>query len=227
MSASGKPPEELVCGIPKTFIEQALLLIRDNYRKADEACFFLEERAGINNIQAIPNVRDATSHIVTLLDNTSLTEEQRQVQLGNAEEHLRRAIIEPYEIAIDSFSRDFWPLYIQYKEILLPVQARHPILSSAPNQVSVDARLKEIQTLTVKGRAGKGKNLWDPAWEEGVSAFIDAFDKLYSLRAEIEGHWNNYEQIARDRNSIKLSIWGIVTGLVTFLIGILVGHYWK
>lgn len=216
-----QPHGELVCGIPKEFVEKALYLIRDNYRKADEACFFLEERAGINNIQAITNVRDATSHIVTLLNKPDLSNEQREVQLGNAEEHLRRAIIEPYEIAIDSLTKDFYPLYLQYRERLLPVKARHTVLGSAPNSISIDARLREIQQLTVKGREGKGKNLWDPAWEEGISAFIDAFDKLFELKAELETHWYNYEQIGRDRRQIWLAAWGIIATLTTFILGIL------
>ena len=217
-----QPPQkpELVCGINREIVEKALSLIRDNYRRADEACFFLEERAGINNVQAITNMRDAISHLVTLL-NPNLSDKKRQEQLGNAEEHLRRAIIEPYEIAIDSRIKEFYGIYIRYRERLLPIKARHTILSDAPNGISIEARMREIHRLTTKGRAGKGKNLWDAAWEDGVTSFIDAFDILSELKSELETHWHNYEQIGRDRRQRWLAIWGILATIATFVLGVL------
>lgn len=221
MSEPAQNTEDYICGIRKEIVEKALILIRDNYRKADESCFFLEERAGINNVQAISNMRDAISHLVTLLD-PNIDEVKREHQLANAEEHLRRAIIEPYEIAIDNLLVEFYKIYVPYKEELLPVKDRHPVLNSAPNHISVNARLKEFHDLTTKGRSGKGKNLWDTAWEEGVLGFVDAFEKLSALKADIETHWYSFQQIRRDRKTTALTIWGIVATIITFILGAII-----
>jgi hypothetical protein len=80
---------ELIC--------RFLSLVRDNYAKADKASYFLERRAGVSNACAITNLRDVLSHLATLLDPTT-PPDKRADQLSNGEEHLRRAIIEPYEM---------------------------------------------------------------------------------------------------------------------------------
>jgi len=211
-------PYAQICGVDQNLIEQFLLLIRDNYGAADKATFFLEQRTGIVNVQGIANVRDVLSHLVTLLNPTT-EPEKRVAQLANAEEHLRRAIIEPYEIAVNELLIKFNELYFRYKRDLLPIKDRHLTLQSAPNAVSVDASLKKIAALYASGRSGKGKNIWSAEWEVGVKSFIDAYEALAALYAELEGHWNNYVQIRRDRKSTLLAAWGIIATIITFILG--------
>ena len=76
--------EPLVCGISKELTERFLLMIRDAYPKAELATCFLEERAGINNVPHMANVRDVLSHLATFLDR-SKTE-------GGADRVCRRAL---------------------------------------------------------------------------------------------------------------------------------------
>lgn len=216
----GNQDLDKVCGVSRIQIEQFLTLIRDNYKKADKATFFLEQRTGVVNLQGITNVRDVLSHLVTLL-NPDTPEDKRHEQLGNAEEHLRRAIIEPYEIALNELTVKFELLYKNYKTRVLPIQAKHTTLQNAPNAVSVEATLEEIRDHTSQGRAGKAKNLWDPEWEQGVANFIDAYDKLFKLYTNLEGHWNNYEQIRRDRKSTWLHISAISIGVIGIVIALL------
>jgi hypothetical protein len=159
MPESGQSSQDLICGVERKLVESFLTLIRDNYREADKATFFLEQRTGIVNVQGIANVRDVLSHLVTLL-NPDTPPEKKAEQLANAEEHLRRAIIEPYELALNDLLIKFNELYFNYKERLLPVKDRHLLLQSAPNDVSIEATLKEVGELYVLGRSGKGKNFW-------------------------------------------------------------------
>jgi hypothetical protein len=72
--------DELICGVNKALIEKFLILIRENYRKADKATFFLELRAGVSNVPGIANSRDVLSHLATALD-PNLSDEERQEQL--------------------------------------------------------------------------------------------------------------------------------------------------
>lgn len=200
-AATGQDEPRLICGIEEAVVEDFLLLIRDNYNRADKAMFFLEQRSGILNLQAITNVRDVLSHLATML-NPKLSEEQRWEQLGNVEEHLRRAIIEPYEIALSDSMEKFGTVHAEYKRLVLPIKDQHPALQHAPNAVSIQASLRQIGDLAAKGRTGKGKNLWNQEWEEGVTSFVEAFDKLAAVHIELEGYLFKAQQIERESGKV-------------------------
>lgn len=147
-----------ICGVPKELLERFLFLVRDHYRKADEASFFLEQRTGEISVHGMANLRDVLSHLATFL-NPRTTREKLPEQIANAEEHLRRAIIEPYETALNKLTLDFEELYRQYTQRVTPVVDAHPALSGAPNTAAVESRLDEIRDLTSNGRLAKAKNL--------------------------------------------------------------------
>ena len=189
---------DLICGVERALIESFLLLVRDNYKRADMAAFFLEQKSGIVNLPGITNVRDVLSHLVTLLDPNT-PEDKRVEQLYNAEEHLRRSINEPYEVALNQLLVKFSPLYESYKASVLPVREAHAALSGAPNAIQVDARLHEIQLLNTTGRASKAKNLWTAEWENGVISFKKAYEMLTDLFRELEEYHHKVQEIERSR----------------------------
>jgi len=197
-----------------------LILIRDNYRKADKATFFMERRAGVMNPCAVYNLRDVLSHFATFLDPETPTED-RPDQLASAEEHLRRAIIEPYEIGLADLIKRLEPLYEKYKARFLPIKDRHTALSAAPNQVQVEAALGEINELVQKGKNAKSNNRWDPEWEAGVKGLPEAYEKLVSLHSEMESYWYKYEQLKRDRLQTALAIWSIAMTVLSALLSYL------
>ena len=82
--------------------------------------------------------------------------------------------------------------------------------------------MREFRELYTKGRSGKGKNIWTKEWEEGVKSFIDGYEMLSSLYSNLEVHWNNYEQIKRDKKSTWLGVWGIIAEVAAFIIGVIV-----
>lgn len=191
---------EQVCGVDKRLVEDFLSLILHNYRKTDEATAFLEHRAGVSNVHAFTNVRDVLSHLCTLLDPATPPEKKRD-QLNNAEEHLRRAILEPYEVGFSKLTSEFKKVYDDYKRNVIPLRERHVSLNSAPSLIMIDARLREIAELARRGRTAKGRNLWTPEWEVGVASFVDAFDKMAALRAEVEDYYYKYERITSDESA--------------------------
>jgi len=188
---------DLICGVDRRLVESFLLLIRDNYKKADQANLFLEQRTGEANVYGITNLRDVLSHLATLL-STKTPDEKRPEQLTNAEEHLRRAIVEPYETAFNKLTVQFDDLYEKYKRDVLPVQDRFPGLQAAPNAGSIEAQLEDTRGLTSNGRLAKAKNLWDPEWETGVTSFIDGYKKLSDLHRMLEEYCFKQEQLVRD-----------------------------
>jgi hypothetical protein len=184
-------------GVDRNVLERFLTLIRDYYDKVDKATFFLEVRTGNVNVSGIKNVRGILSHLVMLLDPNA-PPERRTEQLVNAEGHLRRAITEPYEIALDSLTVTFADIYDRYKRDVLPVSDQHGSLRSAPNSGIVGIRLDEIRDLESKGREAKDKDLRDPAWESGVSCLVAAFEKLFSLKSEMEGYCNAFDNMQEE-----------------------------
>jgi hypothetical protein len=212
---------ELVCDVDKAILESFLILIRDNYKKADEAAFFLENRAGITNVHGITNMRDVLSHLATMLDRKTPPEKKRD-QLNNAEEHLRRAVLEPYEVALSKLTAEFKTVYNNYKSQVLPNITEHISMHSAPNIAAVDARMRVIADLAAKGRKAKGKNLWTDEWEAGVISYVEAYDKLTSLRSELEEYCLKHTQITQSNNSIRLGRLGIALTVIAFILSIVV-----
>jgi hypothetical protein len=208
----------------RSLLFRFLGLIRDNYKKADKAAHFLERKAGVTNTCGITNLRDVLSHFATLLD-PSTPQEKRRDQIGNAEEHLRRAIIEPYEIGLASLTEKFKPTYDTYREKVLPLRNTEGF-RAAPDRAQVDGRLADIDESAEKGKSAKGKNLWDEEWEEGVSGLIDAFDRLADLHNEIEGWIFKHRQDHHGRHSIRMHYIAIIVGVVVSIAaGVVIARY--
>src|SRR5579864_1125801 len=89
---------DLLDELDRGLLVSFLCLFRDRYPDADEAAHFLETKTGISATSVtVTNQRDALSHLVTFLGKRGVDEQQQQ--LHHAEEHFRRAIIEPYQVA--------------------------------------------------------------------------------------------------------------------------------
>lgn len=210
-----KPNE--ILGVDREVLEKFLTLIRDKYHLADKANYFLERNAGVSGINiAITNQRDVLSHLVTFLSRPELEINDQRGQYYNAEEHLRRAILEPYEKAVSIKENIVLTLLKNYKDIVLPLRDE-PELSTAPNLVSIDARLKKVRHHRKVGRNAKGENLWNEEWEQGLRSYLDAFSELEDLQREIEeciGCANTILQKKQERRSRKIS-WIIgATGII-------------
>jgi anti-sigma-K factor RskA len=101
------------------------------------------------------------SHLASLMDPRT-PPEKRRAQIENGEEHLRRAILEPYFIVLGRDRKQSRLLLERYEAELLPVKHEYPTLADAPEMNSINARIQEVARLTKKGRAAKAMNLWDP-----------------------------------------------------------------
>ena len=194
-------PPDLVCGVDRDLVERFLALIRDNYKKADMAAFFLETRSGIADFQAAANMRDVLSHLTTMLDPESPPNKKSE-QLVNAEEHLRRAIVEPYETAINNLLVSFKDLYDVYKAKVLLAKSDYPELAGAPSRDAIELTLSKVTNHYQKGRAAKTINLWTSEWEGGIAHLVEAFDILSTLKGEVEAYWNKFSYLeAQDRRA--------------------------
>ena len=155
-----------ILGVDRDLVERFLILFRDNYREVDLATVFLEQSEGISNGQSFLNVRDAMSHLVTALD-PSTPKEKKADQLPTCEEHLRRAILEPYETTLNARLIKLAQLVDDYRQSVIPVAQLYSELRDSPNEVQIEAIHQKIRQLVAKGRAAKAKNLWNEGLEEG------------------------------------------------------------
>jgi hypothetical protein len=188
---------EMVLGMEMEILHKFLFLFRDHYKKCEKATYFLENRRGIANVPGIANQRDAISHFSTALQMGSTREEQLE-QYINAEEHFRRAIFEPYEIAIKARTFQLIDLYEKYKSAVAPVRDRYPLLAEAPAIEDVDSKISQIAVWRDNARDAKGQNAWNATWEKGVEDCVDAFNLADHLYRDLDKFCNIYEQILRD-----------------------------
>ena len=190
--------EEKVLGIDKRLLVSFLELIKDKYPLADKAHFFLQTRAELPNIHGVANLRDVLSHLTSLLDESEPPETKR-AHLDNAAEHFRRAILEPYESAINRLANEFDNLYKRYRRFVLPVRGDYELLRDAPDEKTIEERVVEIKDLALRGREAKRLNVWNDKWEEGVTCFLNSYDDLRFLYSEIEHHLNNYRKLHKQK----------------------------
>ena len=179
---------------------------------------FLEEHVGISSINtAITNQRDVLSHLGTVLRNTELSFEEQVEQIGKAEEHLHRSVFETYENAVSLMLKKVFGLRDSYTESVLTL---NPPLKTAPNLVSIQARITDIEYLRVEARKAKGKNSWNDDALKGIQHSVKAVMNLKELAAELEDFIVKADSIRGHSSSRKLSIAQIVIGLAGIIIGV-------
>lgn len=213
------PHPEKICNVDRAAIERFLVLIRDNYPKADRASFFLEEVSGKTAGTLVFNLRDILSHLATMLaEDTS--PDQWEAQIISAEEHFRRAIQEPYAVALGDLRQTFRTVHTEYNK-MYPRIGRYQergLFAGAPSEVSIQAQLRKIAELATEGRSAKRRNRIDAKWDEGVASTIEAYDKLLTLQGTLSGHIHEYESI-KDGSSAKFwRPFGVIVGIVLFLL---------
>jgi hypothetical protein len=182
------PDAAKLFGVRPEILNRFLVLLRDRYPLVDKANFFLELEQGISGINvAITNQRDALSHFVTILSRDELSEDQQLAQLAHAEEHLRRATLEPYAIAVALEAKKLLAINEVYLTEVVPL-LNDPRFSAAPLPSRINAVLKEMLEMRAVAREAKARNTWDDSWEEGVTSLVAVFRKAREMHERL-GHY--------------------------------------
>lgn len=149
------------------------------------------------------NQRDAISHFKSALQHGT-SREKRLQQYAAAEEHFRRAIIEPYETALKKKISILIPIYDRYRQEVLPVRDRHPELERFPDNRSLEDTLTEITRRRDAAREAKGHNIWDEIWEQGVEDYATGFDRADKLLNRLENGLIQMNQIKKDETARQI-----------------------
>lgn len=195
----GDQPSDMpkVLGMDYDILIKFLKLFRDQYRKCEKATTFLEHRTDIANLAAIANQRDAISHFKSALQEGTTRQEQ-EFHLSEAQAHFQRAIIEPYELALDKKATQLSVVYEKYREEVLPVRERYEQLQSFPNDDELNNALRDITRLRDSARSAKGHTAWDEIWEKGVDDYIEGFNLAHDLLYKLENALYRVQQLKRD-----------------------------
>ncbi len=199
----------------RVIIERFLILIRDNYEKADRASFFLEEVSGKTHALVTANLRDVLSHLATTL-SPETSPEDWEAQLASAEEHFRRAIQEPYAIALGSLREKFGTVHSEYLKVHPKINRlkKKGLFATAPNDEVIQAQLRKIAELASEGRSAKRRNRIDSKWDDGVASTIEAYNQLELLTSGLSSHVHEFRSV---QDGSRGKQWGIVGAILAVL----------
>ena len=187
-----KSPSEMVTiSVPKE--------ITEIYFAAKAAILFLEVKEEFTSNEAAIEIRDCLDHLMLAFANSS-DPEKMEAQSNGAIEHLRRASIEPYELAVENklakiIKRQTW----RWWHIFLFI----------PNTKN-DAQTKLLRSIKRKIFEGRQcKNL--ARWKEGIKLFQDAYEECLTL-----------EKIVPHQGTIFSRLFSIILAAISFLAGWLI-----
>ncbi len=220
-----QPRRDTICGVDRDVVERFLVLVRDNYPKADAAAFFMEEVAHVEHKVTLVNLRDVLSHLATLLDGDT-PPEQWEAQLAEAAAHFRRATQEPYQIALGHLRERFDTVRPCYSKILPRIQRlkRGGLFDGAPTDEVIEHELKGIVSLALEGREAKRGNRTDPAWDHGFGSHAEAYDKLEKLTQRLSTILHQYDALRSthwSRAGVLIGVIGAVMGIVGIVLFVL------
>jgi hypothetical protein len=153
--------------MPQTqlIIDNIVKILTEQYMPyAKEAILWLETYSGERSKRCVYELRDTLDHIAIAVQS-GISEEKALKNLNAAEEHLRRAVVEPAEwIALEELRR------------LLKIKFRgfwwwKLFFLKPPNSIEFNKKIYEAQELISQGRYYKGISLKD-SYENFKKAYI-------------------------------------------------------
>ena len=177
--------------IPKDFL--------DLYPYAKKSILFYEAHEGRMAFSAITELRDCLDHMTQGFQEPLGSEKQRS-EFSSALEHLRRASIEPLELAVENrvdkaLSRYKWALMSKI------------FLVSRPSQHAIYDLVYDIRTKVYEGR--KCKNM--KHWKKG----LEHFEGAYKLSRHLE-------KILPEKEIILSRLFALAIAIASFLLGLFV-----
>ena len=201
-------------GVDQEVLDEFLCLIRDYYSTADNAYFFLEHHAGVSATNSsIANLRDILSHLYSLLGEENLSSTEQREQIASAKEHIRRAIFEPYELALAVKASQLNALLWRYRYQVVTLKVFR-LFPMAPDIHVITGRITVINELKTEARHRKRLNRMSEEWEEGVKINVDAFLKTLALCQELDEHCLKAIPI---NLTVLLGVAGIVIGIFSII----------
>jgi hypothetical protein len=158
-----------------TIIDSIVKILTEQYMPyVKEAILWLEVYSGERSKRSVYELRDALDHIAIAVQS-GISEEKALKSLNAAEEHFRRAVVEPAEwIALEELRK---LLKIKFKGFWW----WRLFLLKPPNSEEFNKKIYEAQELISQGRYYKGISLKD-----SYDSFKKAYILLHKLLDEVK-----------------------------------------
>lgn len=200
--------QEVTTASENDIATKALAFLRSgNYEAVKQAIIYLETRSGQLQTDAFANLRDVLDHLVAAVQ-PGISEDELSQQIAETNEHLRRAVMHPFQDIIEERLAKLTRkkrLYIIRQEVFKDVLSEREFLR----------RLDGAKNLLVEIRLRKGDGR-STDLAETIALLQRCFDELEDLGQEIKP------------NSKALAVRAIIFLLVTTfgaVVALLLEHF--
>jgi hypothetical protein len=179
-----------------------------------EAHRFFEDHTLLRNRIASNNLNEALSHLGRLAETADrTTEDEQRAQITNFEDHLRRAMMESFELVARARMGKLQDdgVIDQFESIAVPLM-RSGKLPNAKSLDEIEALEVEIARWMEEGRKRKDEITWEE-WDHGAECLLKACDTANELATEMRRAVGAALEYRRHRFNIILAIGLAVAGI--------------
>jgi hypothetical protein len=208
-------------GVYKEHLARIMVVMREHYPRVLAANRFFEEETSIHNEVGANNLNDALSHLGTLIERANeMTCEQQGHEVHDFEGHLRRSMMESYELIYRQRMGKVSRLWSEHEALARSLQEEGK-LRGVTDLDELERLRRKCRVLLDRGRAAKRGHNWDE-WKAGTDALSEACQVANQLATALEtaiGRANDYEKDEKRTQSSKrgLTISLVVTVVVALI----------
>lgn len=214
--------QEQIRGVYRSQLERMLELMATRIPTVMAAHRYAEEHARIYNRIGRNNLTEALSHLAGLAEGAeNLTEAEQQDELTNFEDHLRRTMMESFEVVakarLGTLKKDgIWDRYYTTAARLVD-GGKLPAVTSRDQILELE---QEIRFWMEEGRSRKNAQNWDE-WIYGAECLRKASDKADELSRYLREAVGAAEDYRRGRTGLIVGVIGAVLGVVGIAVAVI------
>lgn len=213
---------ERIRGVYRSELERMLELLATRIGTVIAAHRYAEEHARIYNRIGRNNLTEALSHLGGLAEGAErLSEAEQRDELTNFEDHLRRTMMESFEVVakarLGKLKADgVWDRYYG-KAARLVDAGKLPTVASREEIRELE---QEIRFWMEEGRSRKNAQSWDE-WIYGAECLRTASDKSDELSRHLREAIGAAEEYKRGRTGIVVGASGALIGVIGVAVGVI------
>jgi len=204
-------------GVYVSNIEKLLTVLQLRVLKVLDAHRFFEEHTRMRNRIGSNNLTEALSHMGRIAESAhEMTEEQQREQITHLEDHLRRTMMESFELVararLGRLRKD--GIVERYQTQVVPLALRGKLPNIKPLE-EIEALERDTRHWMEEGRKRKHHHRWED-WDHGAECLAKACESANELDSEMRKSVG----AAQDYRRNQLFMWLAVLALILAAAGI-------
>lgn len=215
------PSEERIQGVYRREVERMLEILARRILTVMEAHRYAEEDARIYNRIGRNNLTEALSHLARLAESADeLTSDEQRDQLTHFEDHLRRTMMESFEVVakarLGKLKKDgVWDRY-HTRAARLVDSGRLPAVASADEIRDLEL---DVSFWMEEGRTRKTAHTWEE-WIYGAECLRQASEKADELSRKLREAVGAAEDYKRGRLGLIVGFAGAIVGVAGVVVAL-------